>query len=141
VVSATPGGVAHFGAGFVACEHPFEGCGGVIALSFPGRDFTDETLWVVDSTDQAAAAAEDYAQCMRELTDIHYPDAECIRVVQDNLSTHSAGALYEAFAPAEARRILRRLAFHYTPKHASWLNTVAIEIGGTRGPCPGRRTN
>ena len=51
-------------------------------------------------------AAEDYAQCMRELVDVHYPDAECIRVVQDNLSTHSAGALYEAFAPAEARRIL-----------------------------------
>ena len=62
-------------------------------------------------------AAEDYAQCMRELVDVHYPDAACIRVVQDNLSTHSAGALYEAFAPAEARRILKRLEFHYTPKH------------------------
>jgi hypothetical protein len=49
-------------------------------------------------------AAEDYAQCMRELVDVHYPDAECIRVVQDNLSIHSAGALYQAFAPAEARR-------------------------------------
>ena len=61
-------------------------------------------------------AAEDYAQCMRELVDIHYPDAACIRVVQDNLSTHSAGALYEAFAPAEALRILRRLEFHYTPQ-------------------------
>jgi hypothetical protein len=69
----------------------------------------------------ARRAAEDYAQCMRELVDVHYPDAKCIRVVQDNLSTHSAGALYEAFAPAEARRILRRLEFHYTPKHASWL--------------------
>src|SRR5205823_6969480 len=67
-------------------------------------------------------AAEDYAHCMRELVDVHYPDAACIRVVQDNLSTHSAGALYEAFPPAEARRILRRLEFHYTPKHASWLN-------------------
>jgi transposase len=54
-------------------------------------------------------AAEDYAQCMRELVDVHYPDAECIRVVQDNLSIHSAGALYQAFEPAEARRILRRL--------------------------------
>ncbi len=59
--------------------------------------------------------AEDYAQCMRELVDVHYPHAECIRVVQDNLSTHSAGALYEAFAPVEARRILRRIEFHYTP--------------------------
>jgi transposase len=84
-------------------------------------------------------AAEDYAQCMRELTDVHYPDAECIRVVQDNLSTHSPGALYQAFAPAEARRILRRLEFHYTPKHASWLNMVEIEIGVLRGQCLDRR--
>jgi transposase len=68
-------------------------------------------------------AAEDYAQCMRELVDVHYPDAACIRVVQDNLSTHSAGSLYEAFPPAEARRILGRIEFHYTPKHAGspWL--------------------
>ena len=84
-------------------------------------------------------AAEDYAQCMRELVDVHYPDAEYIRVVQDNLSTHSAGALYEAFPPAEARRILRRLEFHYTPKHASWLNMVEIEIGVLRGQCLDRR--
>jgi hypothetical protein len=76
---------------------------------------------------------------MRELTDVHYPDAESIRVVQDNLSIHSAGALYEAFAPAEARRILRRLEFHYTPKHASWLNMVEIEIGVLRGQCLDRR--
>jgi hypothetical protein len=59
--------------------------------------------------------------------------------VQDNLSTHSAGSLYEAFAPAEARRILRRLEFHYTPKHASWLNMVEIEIGVLRGQCLDRR--
>jgi len=84
-------------------------------------------------------AAEDYAQCMRELVDVHYPNAEYIRVVQDNLSTHSAGALYEAFPPAEARRILRRLEFHYTPKHASWLNMVEIEIGVLRGQCLDRR--
>ena len=84
-------------------------------------------------------AAEDYAQCMRELVDIHYPDAEYIRVVQDNLSTHSAGALYQTFPPAEARRILRRLEFHYTPKHASWLNVVEIEIGVLRSQCLDRR--
>src|ERR1700685_2970499 len=84
-------------------------------------------------------AAEDYAQCMRDLVDIHYPDAEIIRVVQDNLSTHSAGALYQTFPPAEARRILRRLEFHYTPKHASWLNMVEIEIGVLRGQCLDRR--
>ena len=84
-------------------------------------------------------AAEDYAHCMRDLVDIHYPEAEIIRVVQDNLSTHSAGALYQAFPPAEARRILRRLQFHYTPKHASWLNMVEIENGVLRGQCLDRR--
>mgnify|MGYP003485272507 FL=1 len=71
--------------------------------------------------------------------DVHYPEATCVRVVQDNLSTHSAGALYQAFPPAEARRILRRLQFHYTPKHASWLNMVEIEIGVLRGQCLDRR--
>lgn len=76
---------------------------------------------------------------MRELVDVHYPDAEYLRVVQDNLSTHSAGALYQAFPPAEARRILRRLEFHYTPKHASWLNMVEIEIGVLRSQCLDRR--
>jgi transposase len=86
-------------------------------------------------------AAEDYAQCMRELVDVHYPDADTIRVVQDNLSTHTGGALYQAFPPAEARRILRRLQFHYTPKHASWLNMVEIEIGVLRGQCLDRRIN
>jgi hypothetical protein len=53
---------------------------------------------------------------MRELVDVHYPDADTIRVVQDNLSSHTAGALYDTFAPAESRRILRRLEFHYTPQ-------------------------
>jgi transposase len=77
--------------------------------------------------------AQDYAACMRNLTDIHYPDADLIRVVQDNLSTHTAGALYDTFPPAEAHRILQRLEFHYTPKHASWLNMVEIEIGVLRG--------
>jgi transposase len=84
-------------------------------------------------------AAVDYAHCMRELVDVHYPNAACIRVVQDNLSIHTAGALYQAFPPAEARRILRRLEFHYTPKHASWLNMVEIEIGVLQGQCLDRR--
>ena len=68
-------------------------------------------------------AADDFALCMRELVDVDFPEAERIRVVLDNLSTHTAAALYAAFPPAEARRLLRRLEFHYTPKHASWLNT------------------
>jgi transposase len=83
--------------------------------------------------------AQDFAACMRDLADTHYPDAERIRVVLDNLSTHTAGALYETFPASEAHRILQRLEFHYTPKHASWLNMVEIEIGVLRGQCLDRR--
>jgi len=91
----------------------------------------------VKVTDRRTAV--DFADCMRELTDVHYPEAERIRVVLDNLSTHSMGALYQAFSPEEARRVLRRLEFHYTPKHASWLNMVEIEIGVLRRQCLDRR--
>ena len=84
-------------------------------------------------------AAVDFAACMRDLADVHFPKAERIRVVLDNLSTHSAGALYQVFPPYEARRLLRRLEFHYVPKHASWLNMVEIEIGVLRGQCLDRR--
>src|SRR5258707_10838617 len=76
---------------------------------------------------------------MRDLVDVHYPRADLIRVVLDNLSTHTAGALYETFPAPEAHRILQRLQFHYTPKHASWLNMVEIEIGVLRGQCLDRR--
>jgi transposase len=91
----------------------------------------------VKVTDRRTAV--DFAACMRELTDIHFPEATQIRVVLDNLSTHSPAALYNAFPPAEARRVLRRLEFHYTPKHASWLNMVEIEIGVLRSQCLDRR--
>jgi transposase len=91
----------------------------------------------VKVTDQRTA--QDFAACMRDLADIHYPDAKQIRVVLDNLSTHTAGALYETFPAPEAHRILQRLEFHYTPKHASWLNMVEIEIGVLRGQCLDRR--
>ena len=84
-------------------------------------------------------AAVDFAACMRELTDAHFPKAERIRVVLDNLSTHSPGALYQAFPAEEARRVLRRLEFHYVPKHASWLNMVEIEIGVLAAQCLDRR--
>ena len=84
-------------------------------------------------------AAVDFAACMRELTDLHFSQAERIRVVMDNLSTHSAGALYQAFPACEARRALQRLEFHYVPKHASWLNMVEIEIGVLRSQCLDRR--
>ncbi|MFV8749530.1 transposase [Nannocystaceae bacterium ST9] len=71
---------------------------------------------------------------MRDLVDVHYPDAERIRVVLDNLSTHRLKNLYEAFPAAEARRIIKRLEFHHTPKHASWLNMVEIGDLGTQEP-------
>jgi transposase len=81
----------------------------------------------------------DFAECMRDLVDVHYPSADLVRVVLDNLSTHTLGALYEAFEPEEARRILRRLELHFVPKHGSWLNMVEIEIGVLRGQCLERR--
>ena len=83
--------------------------------------------------------AQDYAARLQELVDHDYPHAERIRVVQDNLSTHTPGSLYETFPAAEAHRILRRLEFHFTPKHASWLNMAEIEIGVLKGQCLDRR--
>mgnify|MGYP003695115027 CR=1 FL=1 len=83
--------------------------------------------------------ATDFAQCMKELVDDHYPEAEKIHVVMDNYGTHKAGSLYKAFEPEEALRILNKLEFHYTPKHASWLNMVEIEIGNMNQQCLDRR--
>ena len=91
----------------------------------------------VKVTDRRAAG--DFAECMRDLVDTHYPKADRIRVVLDNLSTHTPSALYQTFPAEEARRILRRLEFHYVPKHASWLNMVEIEIGVLKGQCLARR--
>jgi hypothetical protein len=91
----------------------------------------------VKVTDQRTA--RDFANCTCDLADTHYPDVDQIRVVMDNLSTHTAGALYETFAAPEAHRILQCLEFHYTPKHASWLNMVEIEIGVLCGQCLDRR--
>jgi DDE superfamily endonuclease len=87
----------------------------------------------VKVTDRRTKA--DWAQCMRELVDELFPTAARIRVVQDNLNTHTPAALYEVFAPAEATRILDRLEFHYTPKHGSWLNMAAIELSVLSRQC------
>jgi hypothetical protein len=81
----------------------------------------------------------DWAECMRELVDELLPDAERIRLVQDNLNTHTPAALYEVFAPVEAKRILDRLEFHYTPKHGSWLNMAEIELSVLSRQCLERR--
>jgi hypothetical protein len=81
----------------------------------------------------------DYAEAVRELVDVHYPRATRIRLVQDNLNTHDGASLYEAFAPDEARRLLDRIEFHYTPKHGSWLNMAETEIGTLKSQCLDRR--
>lgn len=81
----------------------------------------------------------DYAHCIRWLVDHVYPYAEYVRVVQDNLNTHTAASLYGAFEPAEARRILQRVEFHFTPKHGSWLNMAEIEIAIFARGCLSRR--
>ena len=83
--------------------------------------------------------ATDFAACLRELVEVDFPQAEQVRGVMDNLSTHTPGAIYEAFSPPEARRLLRRLEFPFTPKHASWLNMAEIEMGVLRGQCLDRR--
>lgn len=81
----------------------------------------------------------DYARCMKYLVDERYPDVEVVRVIQDNLNTHTPAALYKAFAPAEAHRILQRLEFIYTPKHGSWLNIAEIEFSVLNSQCLNRR--
>jgi hypothetical protein len=80
-----------------------------------------------------------YAECVRELAEVHYPGARTIRLVQDNLNTHDGARLYEAFPPERARRILDKIEWHSTPKHGSWLNMAESEISIMNGQCLGRR--
>jgi hypothetical protein len=81
----------------------------------------------------------DFAGWLKDLVDAHYPTAEVIRLVVDNLNTHTPAALYEAYVPAEARRIARKFEWHYTPKHGSWLNMVEIELSVLTSQCLDRR--
>ena len=81
----------------------------------------------------------DFATQMQWLVDVGFPDAVRIRVVLDNLRTHTAAAVYETFAAPEARRLLRRLEFHFTPAHGSWLNMAEIELSVLTRECLGRR--
>ena len=83
--------------------------------------------------------AIDYAKILRDLADIHFPKADKIVLVQDNLNTHVSASLYEAFEPAEARRIIERFEWHYTPKHGSWLNLAESELAVLSGQCLNRR--
>lgn len=83
--------------------------------------------------------AIDYAHALADLADIHFPDADKIVLVQDNLNTHRPASLYQAFPPAEARRLTERFEVHYTPKHGSWLDMAEIELGVLSSQCLDRR--
>ena len=91
----------------------------------------------VDVTDRRTK--HDFAEQMRDLVDRHFPDATTIRVVLDNLNTHTTAALYEAFPPGEAGRLRRKLEFHYTPVHGSWLNMAELEFSMLARQCLDRR--
>jgi len=91
----------------------------------------------VKVTDQRTKV--NWAYCMKDLVGVHYPQAEKITVVLDNLNTHKPASLYEAFAPEKARRINGKLDFHYTPKHGSWLNMAEIEFSVLARQCLDRR--
>ena len=83
--------------------------------------------------------AIDYAHALKDLADVHFPNAKKIVLVQDNLNTHTKASLYEAFPAPEARRLAERFAFHYTPKHGSWLNMAESELGILSSQCLDRR--
>jgi hypothetical protein len=91
----------------------------------------------VKVTDRRTAI--DCAHCLRDLVDVHFPDAPRITLVMDNLNTHVLASLYKVFPPAEARRIWERLEVHYTPKHGSWLNMAEIELSVLARQCLDRR--
>jgi len=91
----------------------------------------------VKVTDRRTAL--DYAQVLKELSDVHFPHAEIIVLVQDNLNTHGKASLYEAFPPEEARRLTERFEWHYTPKHGSWLDMAESELAILSGQCLNRR--
>jgi transposase len=87
----------------------------------------------------AQRTKQDFAHQMKLLVEVYFPEVERIRLVVDNLNTHTPAALYEAFTPAEARRIARKLEFHYTPKHGSWLNMAECEFAVLTTQCLDRR--
>ena len=126
-LAAAPGRVAR-----EDYEYKREGVANVFVLGEPLRGWRHLTV-------TAHRCKGDFARQMQWLVDVGFPTAALIRVVLDNLSTHTAAALYETFAPAEARRILRRLEFHYTPTHGSWLNIAEIELSILTRECLGRR--
>ena len=124
---AAPGQVAHYD-----YEYVRNGVANIFMIFEPLAGQRD-----VEVTDRRTK--KDYAECLRKISDETYPDAEVIVLVQDNLNTHSPASLYEAFDPAEAKRLADRFEVHYTPKHGSWLDMAEIELGILGRQCLSRR--
>jgi DDE superfamily endonuclease len=115
-------------------DYEYKRCGtAALAMAFdPHRGWRH--VWVSERRTR-----EDFAGWVQELVDVCYPEAEVIQLVTDNLNTHGPGAFYEAFPAAEARRLAQKIAWHYTPKHGSWLNMVEIELSVLSDQCLDRR--
>jgi len=126
-VPAAPGQVAHHD-----YEYVRNGVANIFMIFEPLGGQRD-----VEVTDRRTK--KDYAECLRKIADEMYPEAEKVVLVQDNLNTHSPASLYEAFEPAEAKRMTDRFEFHYTPKHGSWLDMAEIELGILGRQCLSRR--
>jgi hypothetical protein len=126
-VLAAPGQVAHYD-----YEYVRNGVANIFMISEPlaGKR-------AVEVTDRRTR--KDYAECLGKIADEMYPAAEVIVLVQDNLNTHSPASLYEAFEPAEAKRLADRFEVHYTPKHGSWLDMAEIELGILGRQCLAKR--
>jgi hypothetical protein len=113
-------------------EYEREGTCNIFMLTEPFADFR-----ATKNTEKRTK--KDFAQLLKDISDIHYPEAEKIRLVADNLNTHNLKVLYEVYSPEEARRITRRFEIHYTPKHGSWLNIAEIELSAMARQCTDRR--
>ena len=126
-VPAAPGQVAHYD-----CEYVRNGVANLFMMFEPLAGQRDVVV-------TERRTKKDYAERLRCISDEVYPDAEIIVLVQDNLNTHSPASLYEAFEPAEAKRLTERFEWHYTPKHGSWLDMAEIELGVLGRQCLARR--
>jgi DDE superfamily endonuclease len=114
------------------CEYQRQGVCNVFLVCEPLRGWRHVTV-------SARRTRIDWAHCIKDLADVCYPGAEQVVLVQDNLNTHTPASLYEAFEPAEAKRLADRLELHYTPKHGSWLNMAEIELSVLSEQCLDRR--
>jgi hypothetical protein len=113
-------------------EYVRQGTANLFIITEPLRGWRHVTV-----TDQRRRT--DFAHVIQDLVDVQYPEAECIVLVMDNLNTHTPASLYEAFEPAEAKRLADKLEIHYTPKHGSWLNMAEIELSVLARQCLAER--